>query len=270
MNRNIMSKDHVRGYGWRKDKITHDHLTNCPLMYKCKKTAYHANLDNIHKVDLRNKFPKVVYDQGSLGSCTANALCAAYRYEIIKQNRLDIDVSRLFLYYQERVIEGTVNEDSGAQLHNGITVLKTTGICHENIWPYDIAKFSTKPSVKSYRDAKQHHVLDAQPISQTLKDLKQTLVDGYPIVFGFIAYASFESEEVAKTGIVPMPNKNETEVGGHAVCIVGYDDTKSTFLVRNSWGEKWGQGGYFELPYDYVTNPDLAQDFWEIKLVKDE
>jgi C1A family cysteine protease len=98
--------------------------------------------------------------------------------------------------------------------------------------------------------------------------MKACLASGYPFIFGFTVYDSFESDAVAKTGIVPMPSKTELVLGGHAVMAVGYDDSKKWFIVRNSWGEDWGDKGYFYIPYDYLTNKNLASDFWTIKLTK--
>ena len=98
--------------------------------------------------------------------------------------------------------------------------------------------------------------------------MKACLASGYPFVFGFTVYESFEGDAVAKSGMVPMPADSETEVGGHAVMAVGYNDSIERFLVRNSWGPDWGVGGYFTIPYGYLTDSDLADDFWVIRLVK--
>ena len=86
-------------------------------------------------------------------------------------------------------------------------------------------------------------------------------------MFGFTVYESFESQEVAKTGVVPMPAPGEQVVGGHAVLAVGYDDSAQTFMVRNSWGTGWGQAGYFTMPYAYLTTRGLSSDFWTIRIV---
>ena len=98
--------------------------------------------------------------------------------------------------------------------------------------------------------------------------LMPALLWGRPFVFGFTVYESFEGPDVARTGVVPMPGHQEKSVGGHAVMAVGYDDSTQTFLVRNSWGSGWGLGGYFMIPYAYLTNHGLANDFWTIKRVE--
>ena len=100
---------------------------------------------------------------------------------------------------------------------------------------------------------------------RTLTEMKTCLAEGFPFVFGFAVYESFEAPEVAKTGVVVMPGKNEDLLGGHAVLAVGYDDTTQRILVKNSWGTKWGMRGYFTMPYAYVSNRELADDFWVIR-----
>ena len=255
-------------YGRLKDVITHEHIAAHPEIYKCKVFSYHPNLSQITSVDLRSRCPPV-YDQGNLGSCTANALCGAYSYEMMKQGETDMEMSRLFLYYEERSLEGTVSSDSGAQIKDGVSVLQTSGVCRESIWPYNVALFAHKPSVYSFMDAKRHHAIKTQRVAQDLYDIKQSLLDGIVITFGFTVYASFESADVAKTGMVPMPDTYDEVLGGHAVVAVGYDDSKQVVIVRNSWGKGWGDKGYFYLPYEYITNSDLASDFWSLQLVKD-
>ena len=102
-------------------------------------------------------------------------------------------------------------------------------------------------------------------LTQSLVLMKGCLASGFPFVFGFTVYESFESNAVASSGIVPMPAPNEKIVGGHAVVLVGYNDAVDRFRVRNSWGTRWGQKGYFEMPYLYVTSGSLASDFWVVQ-----
>ena len=236
-----------------------------------KKFDLHQSLKDIKSIDLRSKMPPV-YNQGKLGSCTANAICAAYEYEMMKENESYVPMSRLFLYYQERKIENTIKEDSGAQIKDGIFATVKTGLCEEKYWCYDINKFTTDPSEEAYLDAGFHKTINYARIFQREEDIKQSLLDGYPVVFGINVYESFESDEVSKTGIVPMPvTDKEKLLGGHAILIVGYKeiDNKNYFIVRNSWGTEWGDAGYCYLPFEYVLNEDLAEDFWSIKLIKD-
>jgi C1A family cysteine protease len=215
-------------------------------------------------VNLTSKMPPV-YDQGQLGSCTANALGGAFEYDLKKQGRADFMPSRLFVYYNERVIEGTTSTDSGAQIRDGVKTLAKQGVCQESEWPYDISKFARKPSKACYTDAQAARVASYQRVAQNLTQLKGCLADGYPVVVGFTVYESFESDAVAKSGVMPMPAPGEKVLGGHAVCAVGYDDKAQRFRMRNSWGTGWGQKGYFTMPYSYLTDPGLSSDFWTLR-----
>jgi C1A family cysteine protease len=177
--------------------------------------------------------------------------------------------SRLFIYYNERSIEGTVASDSGAQIRDGIKSVNQQGACPEDLWPYVIASFAEQPPANCYTVAAQNKVKAYQRLTQNLNQMKACLASGYPFVFGFTVYESFESQTVAQTGVVNMPAASEQVLGGHAVVAVGYDDSQQRFIVRNSWGTGWGLQGYFTMPYSYLTqaHPALASDFWTIRLV---
>lgn len=242
-------------YGWKPDLPDHRD-------YKFSGTLTIPNLPN--KVDLRPNFNIPIYDQGNLGSCTANAIASLFRYTLLANKKKDFDPSRLFIYYNERVMEGTVKEDAGAYIRDGIKSVNKQGVCSEKKWPYLISKFKNKPTQTSYTEAIKHTAISYARVNQTLNDLKLALYNNHPVVFGFSVYESFESDTVARTGIVPMPGKNDSLLGGHAVLLMGYDDSLNGFIVRNSWGDTWGQHGYFILPYAYVTSNNLADDFWTI------
>lgn len=245
-----------RIYGWVPQRPDHrDHLFLLPQPIALPEI-----------VDLRPQMPPI-YDQGQLGSCTANAIGAAVQFAHKKQFGQDLMPSRLFIYYNERAMEGTIRYDAGAQIRDGIKSVNKQGVCPEYYWPYIISKFKTKPLKICYLEALKDKVIQYSAINQTLNDMKSCLTSGYPFVGGFSVYQSFESDQVAKTGVVPMPGKNESQMGGHAVTIVGYDDSKQSFIVRNSWGDKWGILGYCYMPYEYWTNPGLASDFWTIRLI---
>jgi C1A family cysteine protease len=249
-----------QGYGWTPDLPDHrDHMYAAPPMVVAALPS---------KVNLRSKCPPVV-DQGNLGSCTANAIGNAHRFEQMKQGQPNSFLpSRLFIYYNERAIEGTVNSDSGAMIRDGIKTIANQGVCPEKLWPYNIGKFTKKPSSTCYKEALKHQAISYQRLVQSPSQMKGCLASGYPFVFGITVYESFESPAVAKTGTVPMPGSGEKVLGGHAILAVGYDDAKQRFTVMNSWGTGWGDKGYFTIPYGYLADTDLAADFWTIRLVE--
>lgn len=219
-----------------------------------------------HKVDLR-PFDTKVFDQGQLGSCTANAISSAFAFEQKKQGLSLITPSRLFIYYNERVMEGTVNSDAGAMIRDGIKSVAKLGVVSETSWPYNTAKFTVKPGSKLYTRALKHQALKYQRVRQSLTAIKAVIAAGYPVVFGFTVYESFESDATARTGHMTMPEAGEQVLGGHAVKKVGYDDSIACWIVKNSWSRHWGAGGYFYMPYAY-SQPDLCDDYWTIKLVE--
>lgn len=219
-------------------------------------------------VNLQSTAPPVL-DQGQLGSCTANAISNCHRFVQRKEGHKELQPSRLFIYYNERKIEGTIGQDSGAQIRDGFKTIANEGVCDEKHLPYDISRFTRKPTAKCYTEALAHTAVQYQRLDNTkLDDLRACLAAGYPFVFGFSVYESFESSYVAHSGNVQMPSKTEKLLGGHAVLAVGYDDAKKQFHVQNSWGTGWGLGGFFNIPYDYLTNANLADDFWTLRIVK--
>jgi len=258
---------HVRGYGWR------------PQLPDLRDKLYAARLTGALPAacDLRPSMPPV-YDQGQLGSCTGNAIAAAMEYERDRQGLSDFTPSRLFVYYNERALEGTVSSDSGAVIRDGIKVVNSDGVCPESLWPYDIGMFAVKPPKRCFVAAETDKAVQYEAI-QTLGDLKDAIASNLSVVFGFTVYESFESHAVAQSGVMPMPKTGEATVGGHAVVAVGYSDSKNQVIVRNSWGASWGDGGYFYMPYQYMTGSKassdsspingahLANDFWAIQMV---
>ncbi len=221
------------------------------------------------EVSLRSKMPPV-YDQGQLGSCTANSIGAILEYNEMKQREKDAATpSRLFIYFNERVMEGTADQDSGAEIRDGIKSVAQLGAPPETDWPYDINEFATRPPAEAYNDAMKHQAIRYARVAQTEMGIQNVLASGYPISFGFTVYESFESD-VDQDGIVPMPQPNEKTLGGHAVVAIGYKPIKGQlyFECRNSWGVDWADHGYFWMPSSYLTSSDLASDFWVIQQVE--
>lgn len=220
-------------------------------------------------VDLRPHMPPV-WDQLSTSSCTGNAAAAAVSYNLIKQGFGNWTPSRLFAYYNARRIEDDTDQDGGAQIRDVIKGLVEWGIPPETEWAFSEANVLIRPPVTAYADALNHTVTSYLAVDQTVDAICTTLAGGEPIVFGFTVYDAFEGDEVAKTGVLNLPTAGESMVGGHAVVAVGYDDSTQRFLVRNSWGTDWSpsMGGYFTMPYAYLTNRDLADDLWIIRSIK--
>ena len=251
----VMAKISKRVYGWKPD---------VPDQRDMKYSAVYRIPGKLPpKADLRPLCP-AVEDQGDLGSCTAHALTGALEVLERKDGLPVAQMSRLFVYYNERVMEGSVNSDDGAMLRDGIKTLVNDGACTEAKWPYIISRFKKKPSAASFKDGLNHQITDYQRID-TVDQMRACLADGFPFVFGFAVYESFETQAVAKTGKAVMPKPTERMLGGHAVLAVGYDDKQKRFIVRNSWGPEWGMKGYFTLPYAYLASRDLSDDFWTIR-----
>lgn len=190
-------------------------------------------------------------------NCTANMGAAAY---FVVSKHVVSPLSRLFIYYTERVIENTIAYDSGATIRDCMKALKNYGAPPEGMLAYKVERFKIKPTSKVFAEALRHQLVAYAAVPQTPLAFKSALAAGHPICIGISVYESFESEAVAHSGMVPMPSKAESMMGGHAVLVVGYDD--KGVLVRNSWGTGWGLDGYFYLPWEYVMNPNLASDFW--------
>jgi C1A family cysteine protease len=263
----------VSGLGWVRDlPDPRDLLYSAPL----------ANLRQLpSSVDLRPKCP-AVYDQGRIGSCTANAIAGAIQFGRMKaKDKPDFVPSRLFIYYNERAMEGHVAYDSGAQIRDGIKSVARQGVCTEKTWAYNDtpaeyeggpfppgSKPGKKPTKRCYTEAANYQVTSYQRLSQLLAQLKGCLASGYPFVFGITVFPSFWSAPGQQATNTPMPGPGEAPVGGHAIMAAGYDDANQCFTVRNSWGPDQADKGYFYLPYAYATEPQLASDFWTIRTVE--
>lgn len=207
-----------------------------------------------------------VWDQGQLGSCTAHGTLACFLWASNKLGVGDPMLSRLMLYYDTRALEGTVGSDSGGQIRDAIKAA-AGGVCPESMWPYDIDRFTVQPPPVARQAASANMAISYERVAQDARHMKACLAEGFPIDIGFTVYQSLESPEVASTGIVPMPQAGEQILGGHCVAVVGYDDATRRWKCRNSWGDQWGDRGSFYLPYEFLTDPQLASDFWVVRTV---
>jgi C1A family cysteine protease len=217
----------------------------------------------------------LIYDQSTLGSCTANAFCAACNIlQNIKYGKISFWPSRLFLYFHERLLEDPNHNvsdltDSGADVVDGASYVKTFGICSETSWPYDITKYNDTPPSNCDQEALgnkigSYHTL---PIDDNLlTNIKQAITNKTPVLIAVSVYDSFESESVAVSGLVPIPQSSENLLGGHELCLVGYNDTTQLFTVQNSWGSGWGKGGYAYFPYKYIADSNLCSECTVIQL----
>jgi C1A family cysteine protease len=214
-------------------------------------------------VDLRN-LQSPVKDQGELGYCFAFATVGLREYLELKNQKPFTSLSELFLGYEAKESEGDAGKDTGCTIDAAMQTLQYKGTCEESLMPYKdtVAAIQIEPSLNQCNDAYTYCINNYQEIDN-LTMLKVCLAEGGVAVIGIEVYDSFESDEVEATGVVPMPNKStETCQGGHAVLVVGYDDTKQHCIVKNSWSSGWGDKGYFYLPYGFFNDSDLVTDMY--------
>jgi len=247
----------VRWYGYipdHKDQRDKKYSLSAPSLVQIKE-----------EVDLANLILQIK-DQGDLGACTAHAITSAYEALRTAKGLKNVLFSRLQVYFDERRIEGTIDSDSGAQPRDGIKSLTKAGVAIESLWPYDTTKFTEEPPQPVYDDAAKNLVISYTRLDLNVRAVKAALSSNFPVICGISVYESFESDEVAKTGQVPMPGPSESMLGGHCVLIVGYKDGK--FKILNSWGPNWGDHGYFWVDEAYIGNENLTSDLWIIEEIQ--
>jgi C1A family cysteine protease len=216
-------------------------------------------------VDLRSHCAPVM-DQGELGSCTTHAITGALRYLRIKAGKRDVPLARLQLYFDERKTEGTIGEDAGAEIRNGIKCAARYGVAPEQLWPYDPARFKHCPPASVYAAAQDWQALSYERVPVSTAAIKAAIAQGLPVVIGVSLYDSFDGRLVEQSGMVPMPDlKREQMTGGHCMLVVGYGQHEGTFTVRNSWADDWGDRGDCYMPEAYLGSTKFGSDYWVIK-----
>jgi C1A family cysteine protease len=217
---------------------------------------------------IRPKSPPC-YDQLNLGACTGNGIAFLHHWDQIVQGLPVFMPARLMIYFDERKKEHTISTDSGAIIRDGMKVIVKDGVCPESMWPYDVSKFTLQPTKECYAIGAKHKAKSYSTLAQTAYQLKASLAAGIPYTFGFPVYTSFMNQDVAKTGIMPMPQPGDSLEGGHCVDAVGYCiiNNRNYYIVRNSWGTDWGINGYFFMPVQYMEERELASDFSILKQV---
>lgn len=211
-----------------------------------------------------------IYDQGQIGSCTANAFCGCYKYLCPDKS---FEPSRLYVYYKERLLENPSGPitDSGAFVGDAYNWVSRHGVCPESVWPYDINKVNDAPPSSADDEAVAHEVkgfLDISIDSNLTNSIAWCLLQNKPVMMAFGVYSSFM--KIGSDGLCPVPNPVSYEdfndsvdpyYGGHEVAIIGFDDDKQLYTVANSWGVGWGCNGFFFMPYSFVNNSNLVYGF---------
>lgn len=209
------------------------------------------------QVDLR-QWDSAIEEQDYLGSCTGQAAVGAYELLMYSKKNHQLDLSRLFVYYNSRMIAGDVSQDEGAYVRDAVKALSKYGVCTEILWPYVIDQFATKPDINSYEDAKKRTIKNYYRLID-IGDILDALNNNYPIIFSMWVYDSFDQIR-RNRDIVELPEKKESPIGAHAMCLVGYDRPRRLLLARNSFGKQWGDRGYCWIPFDYVKSE--FTDMW--------
>lgn len=204
-----------------------------------------------------------IENQGQFGSCTANAGCSAMEL-MYNRSGLKKDFSRFFLYYFERRLGGIVG-DKGANCRDIGKTLKEYGVCHESTWDYIPEHLEAQPDAAAVEEAKQYKIdsycrLDLG--QDKLKSIKTSIVNGVPVVLAIKVNNNFMNLQ-GKDWRDHSWDISGPVVGGHAVLIIGYDDSCGNILVENSWGPNWGDGGFFGMPYEFLNTP-TTMELWSL------
>ena len=221
------------------------------------------------------QYVDTMYDQGSLGSCVAQSMAASINIITNHKNKTKsgffsnamtkVNPSRLYIYWHARATGGfPIQQDTGSTIYAGSMAINEYRVCDESMWSYDVSKFNIQPNLDCYNNAATFPRISHIQVEQDVNHIKQALHNNHPVAFGVAVYDSFMSLDAANSGMIPMPKNGERVRGGHALCMVGWDDEKKSFIFQNSWSKHWGDNGYGYIPYDYIINDDLAGDIWAI------
>lgn len=224
------------------------------------------NLNLPDKINLYNLIPLPILNQENLGSCTANVISNYILYYFKQYKMKEYQPSRLYIYYFSRLLEGTINEDSGCDIRNVLKAVSKYGACNEKIYPYIIKNFKEIPPYYCFLDGKLRiKKIRYLSIEQNLNIIKNCLYRRYPIILGVNIYESFENQDTLKSGNILMPNINiEQNLGFHCILLIGYNDIENNFIFINSWGDGVGNNGLFNIPYEYILSNQLSNDLWII------
>lgn len=211
-----------------------------------------------------------VKNQGNLNSCTGFAVTSMIEMVRKHQGFVEWDVSPMFTWYATRKIEGTTDQNVGAQLRNALKSVVQDGVVPETTWPYIESLSTTCPPVSAWEQAQQHQTLKYYRINNTNRDnLLACIAEGYPFVFGVKVFESFTRNEFFSVIHRPDPSR-EKFLGGHAMVATGYmyypEQNCFQIVAQNSWGDQFGNMGYIQIDGDYLTDPAVALDFWTIRL----
>ncbi len=207
-------------------------------------------------VDLR-PYMSPVKDQGPIGSCTTFAITAIYEYLLKKIKVEDPDLSERFVFYNTNVRNNQIDE--GATFRSVIDAISQYGICNEGDCPYDtnLDVISSEPTEEAFHKAQKHKIVEAKMVEVNHKSITSALTQGYPVAVSLKLYNSFGN---GYEGYELLPPKEEIDGGeymNHAMVICGYSEEDHIYIVRNSWGTKFGDKGYCYMPFSYIDNPDL-------------
>jgi len=233
-------------------------------------------------IDLSHDFTPIK-SQGPVGACTTFAVTAVYEYILKKNDRADHDLSERFLYYNSRETDGRLDKE-GVPISTAIRSIGDKGICSEEKWPYSFEEYNTKPSDDAYQDAELRKIKKALNIVLTDNQdenrdaLRSAIAEGYPVIISLNLFDAFD--HIGSDGMVPIPlpgdlilqrdNAESRTSSPHAMVACGYDDKNQVFLVRNSWGERFGKNGYCYIPYAYICNHEYLNHAYIITEVTDD